>query len=1163
MSDGPIRPPFAKTARPGWIRRRSRTPRAGAMLRACGVAFAGAVLRACGVAFAGAVLLACAALLSPAPRAERATSTEMHRVCENFLRYTLDRQGHWAGSRAPRIVGGDAIVVGPHGATAQLPAGTLLARNYEIFPSGHIVVPALKELPPIKAYSEPFALEVAAAGGFSAMLRQILTDRALRFIHAYGSLDAAQPTLAEGGGDPAAAGLLFGPTHRRLWDLLLRDPPRFHASLARNEFGRREEVGPLLTTSWHQAAPYWDYCPMGDGGRCVVGCVATATAQVMRHWAWPPRGNGESWHYWNGDQSCGGDTPGENLFADYSDPYDWENMPDNCLGGCVAEERAALAELNFEVGVGELIDYGHCGSGGVMEMVILALRDYFHYEPQMELVSRGEYTADTWFELIRDEIDAGRPMPYGIPGHALVCDGWRTDAYTREIHMNYGWGGSYNAWYVLDELYGLQNPLNQSLIAGVRPVEIFPLQPDGSGLFPTIQDAVDMARDGTRIVLADGTYTGPGNRDIDLLGKQLTIRSQSGDYRTCTIDCQGSAQDPHRAFVARSAETAATVIEGLTIRGGYAGEPDPSGGAIVCMGAAPTLRECLLMENRAAERGGAVYCGEGATPVLERCIYLGNQALTEGGALACDGAVPQIENCCFLEGTAADGSAIAAIGASALLIDSTILAFGEAGEPVACIAGGSAQLACCDVYGNAAGDYVGCLEGQYGVDGNISADPIFCNPDALDFTLAAESPCLPHTPPNEPCELIGAYGAGCGAIVVYQDGSGPFPTIQSAIDAAAEGATIHLAEGVFTGEGNRDIDFGGRSVTVRSLSGDPATCAIDCQGSAETWHRGFVFDSDEGPASVLEGVTVRGGHYDIAGAVCIESCSPTLRNVVLADNSADFGGAVRARNGATPLFERVVFLRNSARLGAGAYCLGGSDATFRNCTFHDNAASHYGAGLRVHDHTNAILENTIIAFSSRGEAVSCHLASYPVLSCCDLYGNAGGDWTGPIAEQLGVSGNISEDPLFCDAAAGDVGLQPGSPCAPYAPPNGACGLLGARYVGCGVSDAQNRNEQGGDGETSLVNRLWLRPASPSPMLRQTRIEFGIPATLDEARVHLAVIDPAGRRVRCLLDEVRGAGRHVTHWNGTDGSGRAAPGGLYFLRLTVGEREIVRRIVRAR
>jgi hypothetical protein len=70
---------------------------------------------------------------------------------------------------------------------------------------------------------------------------------------------------------------------------------------------------------------------------------------------------------------------------------------------------------------------------------------------------------------------------------------------------------------------------------------------------------------------------------------------------------------------------------------------------------------------------------------------------------------------------------------------------------------------------------------------------------------------------------------------------------------------------------------------------------------------------------------------------------------------------------------------------------------------------------------------------------------------CDLFGNAGGDWTGCIAGQEKGDGNLALDPLFCDMANGILTLDAVSPCAPGN--SGDCDLIGALPVDCGVQAA--------------------------------------------------------------------------------------------------------------
>lgn len=88
-----------------------------------------------------------------------------------------------------------------------------------------------------------------------------------------------------------------------------------------------------------------------------------------------------------------------------------------------------------------------------------------------------------------------------------------------------------------------------------------------------------------------------------------------------------------------------------------------------------------------------------------------------------------------------------------------------------------------------------------------------------------------------------------------------YPTIQAGVNAAANGDTVLVADGTYSGDGNRDIDFHDKNITVKSVSGAAKTI-IDCGGFDSTDgsgnHRGFYIHSGE-TAAVISGFTVKNG----------------------------------------------------------------------------------------------------------------------------------------------------------------------------------------------------------------------------------------------------------------------------------------------------------------
>ncbi len=164
--------------------------------------------------------------------------------------------------------------------------------------------------------------------------------------------------------------------------------------------------------------------------------------------------------------------------------------------------------------------------------------------------------------------------------------------------------------------------------------------------FDSIQEAIDAASHGDLIIISRGTYTGTGNRDIDFNGKAITVRGEDpNDPNLVIIDCGGTKNNPHRAFIFQNYEIPKSMLSGITIKGGYYEQ----GGAIYLTGCTrPTITNCVFISNKASV-GGAIY-NDNSSPVISGCTFGENQA-DAGGAIynisSVSGCTPVISNCIF------------------------------------------------------------------------------------------------------------------------------------------------------------------------------------------------------------------------------------------------------------------------------------------------------------------------------------------------------------------------------------------------------------------------------------------------------------------------------------------------------------------------------------
>ncbi|MEG1616740.1 MAG: thiol protease/hemagglutinin PrtT [Bacteroidales bacterium] len=224
----------------------------------------------------------------------------------------------------------------------------------------------------------------------------------------------------------------------------------------KKQASQMKECAPLLgEIKWGQDAPYNDLCPSVKGRKVVTGCVATAMAQIMKYYSYPERGLGMKYYV----------TPSINMalssvFSEHQ--YDWDNMLPTYDQNSPQVAKDAVSLLMSDCGISIEMDYNigeNGGSGAYNEFVPISLTKYFGYDSNMQNYHREYVPYNEWEKLIRDELDAGRPVLYGGQssrgGHSFVCDGYDQQGL---FHFNWGWDGVADGYFVLTAL----NPLNTS-----------------------------------------------------------------------------------------------------------------------------------------------------------------------------------------------------------------------------------------------------------------------------------------------------------------------------------------------------------------------------------------------------------------------------------------------------------------------------------------------------------------------------------------------------------------------------------------------------------------------------------------------------------------------------------------------------------------------------
>jgi len=263
------------------------------------------------------------------------------------------------------------------------------------------------------------------------------------------------------------------------------------------------EVTPMLLSTWDQGVPYNLFCPQnsaGPGGRVWAGCVATAMCQIMYYYRWPNIGNGQHCYTPSGyPEQC----------ANFSaTTYNWEEMMNS--HGSASLDDTAMAILLWHAGISVNMMYSPSGSGAYSEDAVAAMIYYFRYSPTTQFVTKDQYSEDEWAAILRENLDNQKPLyyrGYGSGGHAFNVDGYQGTNY---FHFNWGWSGSYNGYYYLNNLNPGGNNFTegQGAIINIFPdtlSNIYPENCTGQHVLDAFSGTIDDGSGPTRQYLSNST----------------------------------------------------------------------------------------------------------------------------------------------------------------------------------------------------------------------------------------------------------------------------------------------------------------------------------------------------------------------------------------------------------------------------------------------------------------------------------------------------------------------------------------------------------------------------------------------------------------------------------------------------------------------------------